>query len=434
MDSSFTLPFFMICAVLAATQLHAEEDTRPPTASKPTQSGYSGHAQFGGPSSVSRELETADENQDSLYQLDVLQRTFTPWFDWKKKIHKDYGLKFGVNALMLYQHASEEVGESYNQDTAGGIFRFQGNWTAFQSEGGGSGKIEWRLEARSDIGGDPSPQQFGDQLTAAANTGFPYGNDFDADFGVLNWTHMLRKGRVGYAVGRLAFDAYLDSFALQSPYESFLNRSFVLNTTIATTGIGALGAAIKGHVSDNIWLGAQIYDGNAANGDFDFDTFEQHEWLTAVEIGWTPEFSRRGTDRAQLTYWHKDARREAGVSAGSGWAISSSYQITEKLLPFLRIGHSDGGAGVAAESSASLGFKYAHQPNRTWGLGGGWSKPSKETHGAGLDDEFVLETSYKLQLTRNFSFTPDVQLVFNPARSPDQDSVWIVGLRGVLTL
>ena len=50
------------------------------------------------------------------------------------------------------------------------------------------------------------------------------------------------------------------------------------------------------------------------------------------------------------------------------------------------------------------------------------------------DDEYVLETSYKLQLTKNFSVTPDLQLLFNPAKTPQQDRIWMFGVRAIFTL
>lgn len=398
------------------------------------QSGYGDSEVFGGPSAVSSELDTLDENRDSLYQLDILTRGLNPWFEWKQARKRENGLKLGVNALFLYQHASEKSTDEEQKHAAGGIYRFQGSWGAFSDDSGNSGKIEWRLEARSAIGGDPSPQQFGGQYAAALNTGFPYGNDFDIDLAVINWAQIFGNGRAGFVAGRLAFDAYLDAFAFQSPYRGFLNRSFIFNPTVATTGAGALGTVLKGFITDQIWLGAQIYDGNAANGKFDLDTFGEHEWLKAVEIGWTPAIERRGTDRVQFTYWEKDARRKAGIPAGSGWAISASNQWTENTLAFLRVGHSDGGAGVAAENALSLGLEYSPWTDRTWALGAGWAEPSTQSHGRGLDDEYVLETSYKLQLTKNFSVTPDLQLLFNPAKTPEQDHLWMFGLRAILTL
>lgn len=176
---------------------------------------------------------------------------------------------------------------------------------------------------------------------------------------VLNWTQQFNDKTAGFAVGKLAFDAYLDAYAFQTPMRGFLNRSFVVNPTMATTGIGALGAVVKGMVSENIWLGGQIYDANAVNGHFDFDTVEEGEWIKAVEFGWTPSFKRQKFDRIQFSYWQQDEREEAGVPEGEGWVMSASYQLNDPLLSFLRIGHSDGGANVGAENAASLGFEYA---------------------------------------------------------------------------
>lgn len=389
---------------------------------------------LGGASGVQAELEDLYKYRDELLEPDWEKKLLSPWFDWKQDFADRTGIKMGVNLLMTYQDASEAPSPGDDSDAAGGIYRFQGSWTAFQGDNGSVGKLDWRLEARGDIGTDLAPQELGGQYMAALNPGFPYGNNFDTDFSVLSWTQAFNKGRWGYAAGRMAFDVHLDSFAFQSPYRGFLNRAFILNPSIGTTGLGALGAAVKGHVSDQLWIGAQIYDGNAANGEFDFDTVQEGEWLKAVELGWTPGFARRATDRIQLTYWEKDERKKAGVSAGSGWAMSSSYQLTPDVLGFFRAGQSDGGAGVAAESSANLGFELTPWAQRAWSLGVGWSEPSEETHGTGLKDEWVIETSYKMQLTRALSITPDIQWLKNPARLPTKDQLWIFGIRAIITL
>lgn len=104
------------------------------------------------------------------------------------------------------------------------------------------------------------------------------------------------------------------------------------------------------------------------------------------------------------------------------------------MLPFIRAGHSNGGAGVAAENAVSAGLTFQHKKESTWVVGLGWAEPSEQTHGAELDDEWVVETSYKLQLTPNFTLTPDLQLLINPARDQDHNQLWIAGLRAVFTI
>ena len=423
--SLLALILFTALSVLS-TAVHAAE--RP--ADTTHQSGYGDDETVGGPDGVNLQLLQIDEERESLLDLDALEEASNRWSDWKRRLNEEYNLKMGLIALTLYQRASDkpDAGDE-TRDAGGGIFRFLGNWTPFRDDRGNLGRLEWRLESRTDIGGDPSPQQLGAQFAAALNTGFPYGNDFDPDLAILNWNQVLADGRMYISAGRLAFDVYLDTFAFQSVLAGFLNTAVVYNPAVGNTGAGALGAVSKGFITDNIWLGAQIYDANAVSGEFDFDTFEEYEWLKAVEVGWTPAFDRRLTARIQLTYWEKDARSRAGISSGEGWAVTASYPVTENLLPFFRFGHSDGGAAVSAENAFTTGFEYSPWPSGAWNLAAGWAEPSRETHGRGLDDEWMIETSYKLYLTENFFVTPDLQLLINPAKSPNRDEVWIMGLR-----
>ncbi len=407
------------------------ESTRPASNSG-YQSGYDAIPEFGGPSGVSQQIKDNDEERPATYRFDTLQRWLAPYFGWKQQMQERHGFSLGINAWLLYQNASETA--SGDDDGAGGIYRIQGSWSLFGRGTGHAGRLEWRIENRSEIGGGLSPSQLGGQIAAALNSGFGYSDNFDTDISVFNWTQNFAENRAGLAIGRLAFDAYLDAFPFQTFSRGFLNRAFLVNPTLGTTGIGALGIVGKGFVSDQFWIGGHIYDGNAASGDFDWDTFEQHEWLSAVEIGWTPSIGRYKTDRVQFTYWSKDRRVEANVPKGSGWALSASYQVNDDFLPFFRMGHSDGGAGVAAENAASLGFEYNPRMDQAWTLGVGWAEPSRKTFGKGLDDEWAFETSYKFQMSKNFSFTPDLQLVLNPARVPEKSSVWILGLRGILMM
>jgi porin len=399
-----------------------------------SQSGYENLHDFGGPESVTRQLKRADEEREAIYKFDGLQRSLAPYFNWKRHIKDEHGVALGFQIYALYQNASTSLA-GRDDDAAGNIFRFLGSWQVFEHDKGNVGRIEWRIESRSDMFGLQAPSSLGGATGIVALVpGFGYSDNFDLDLSVINWTQGFANGRAGFAVGRLDFAAYLDAFPFQTFSKGFLNRSFVLNPTLATTGVGALGGVVKGFVSRNIWLGGQLYDANAVSGEFDFDTVQEGEWFKALEIGYTPSFRQRKTHLAQFTYWEKDTRAKAGTSEGSGWVVSAAYDFGNGLFPFVRFGHSDGGAGVAAEDAFSLGAQIAVRSHQFWSLGAGWARPSEQTFGPGLDDETVLETSYKVQLSKNFSLTPDLQVIFNPARNPEEDSVWVAGLRIILTI
>jgi len=425
----------LVLATLQATaQTPANDDAQMDGKQSSTQSGYEDLPEFGGPESVTAELKRNDADRESIYQFDGLQRGLAPYFGWKRRVNDDNGLALGFQFYALYQQASSSLA-GRDDDALGNIFRFQGSWTVFKHDNGNLGRIEYRVESRSNMGGFQAPGSLGSATgIATLAPGFAYSDNFDLDLAIINWTQGFAKGRAGYAVGRLGFDVYLDAFPFQTFSRGYLNRSFILNPTVATTGIGAIGGVVKGFVTDTIWLGAQAHDANAASGDFDFDTVQEGEWLKAVEIGYTPSFGQRKSHLVQFTYWEKDARARAGTTKGSGWAVSSAWRLNDRLFPFVRFGHSDGGAGVAAESAFSAGVEITHRFDQIWTVGAGWAKPSRDTFGPGLDNETVLETSYKFQLSKNFSLTPDVQVVFNPANDPSESSVWVVGFRVILTM
>ena len=397
-----------------------------------TQSGYQEAAGFGGPESVTEQLALNDLKRESRYQLDGLDRAFAPYFDWKRQLNDEFGVSFGFQYYLLPQLATSSFDD---KGALGSIFRFQGNWTLFGRDGINPGRIEWRVENRTNVFGRQSPSDLGGAIGAAAlNTGFGYSSNFETDLAVLNWTQGFRNSTTGLAAGRLAFDVYLDAMPFQTFSRGFMNRAFLVNPTIGTTGIGAIGTVAKGMINDQFWIGGQIHDGNAASGRFDWDTVREGEWLSAIEVGWTPNFADRKNKMVQFTYWHKDERAAAGVPRGSGWAVSAVWRNNLTYFPFIRFGHSDGGAGVSAEDALSVGLEITRRMDETWTVGAGWAKPSEQTHGTGLRDEWVIESSYKFQLAKNFSLTPDLQILFNPANNPGKSSVWVAGVRAILVL
>jgi hypothetical protein len=126
---------------------------------------------------------------------------------------------------------------------------------------------------------------------------------------------------------------------------------------------------------------------------------------------------------------HETAPASGDKGSGPSHTIAGTAGISPAATA-LRVGHSDGGAGVAAERAASLGFELTPRKDQAWSLGAGWARSSASE----LRDEYMVESSYKLQLWRNFSLLPDVQLLLDPANHPDESSVWVLGLRAILTL
>ena len=66
-------------------------------------------------------------------------------------------------------------------------------------------------------------------------------------------------------------------------------------------------------------------------------------------------------------------------------------------------------------------------------LGLNWGRPNDDIYGETKDDQYTIESYYRMQVTKRLQVTPDIQLLFNPALNPEQDLVWVLGLRARLS-
>ena len=64
---------------------------------------------------------------------------------------------------------------------------------------------------------------------------------------------------------------------------------------------------------------------------------------------------------------------------------------------------------------------------------GSTTKPYRPDH-IPFDDETVIETSYKFQISKELSLLGDAQVIFNPANNPGESSLWVFGVRAIFTL
>jgi porin len=100
---------------------------------------------------------------------------------------------------------------------------------------------------------------------------------------------------------------------------------------------------------------------------------------------------------------------------------------------FTRGGFADDG-GSLLEKSISIGGGYA--PNGIGAPGAGpqlgfgvnWGQPNDALFGPD-DDQYAFEVYYRIQVTKELAITPDVQLLLDPAQNPEEDSIWVFGLR-----
>jgi porin len=395
------------------------------------KSGYDDVPRFGGPSSVGGTLEEDDRREG--YRFKGLQETLKPYFDWKARINEKHGLAFSFDYTGLYQGASESAGSE--DDAAGGIFRLFGSWTVLNRGGSSPGSIVYKVENRHRLGSGIAPQGLGFEIGYAGLTAAPF-SDIDWALTNLYWQQKFNDGRLAFNIGVVDATDYVNVYGLVNPWTSFSNLAFLTDATIPAPNQG-LGAVVGLMATDKIYMVGGLADTNGdptKPEDFFSSFFDDSEYFKHIEVGWTPSQDRIYLDNVHLTYWHADERKTAGVPDGWGLAFSASKFIDDKWMPFLRLGYAeDGGALWERSISTGLGFYMAGRKDLA-GIGFNWSRPSETGVGPGLSDQFTMEAFYRLQLSQNFAITPDLQLLIDPALNPDEDRLWVLGLRGRLAL
>ena len=390
-----------------------------------TKSGYEDVPQFGGPSSTGAQLEENDEVREPLLRFPGIDKALKPWFDFKANLNKKHGFSFAFDYNALYQGVSESLGED---TAAGGIFRAYGSWTLLGRDTGHRGSLTWKVENRHRLGTDIAPQNLG---FAAGYNGITGTMFSDYEWGVTNlfWRQEFSQGRFVVLAGKVDPTDYLDVYGLINPLTAFQNLSFLTNPTIAAPNQG-LGLAGGGMITDNLYAVAGFSDANGDATRSGFDTFfDDNEYFKHIEFGWTSSKDRIYFDNIHITAWHQDTREKANVEDSRGLAFSATKFINDTWMPFLRAGWSEGNAPLL-EGTVSAGVGYYMSPRKDLiGFGLNWGRPSTQ----GLRDQYTAELFYRLQLAQNLAVTPDVQLLIDPALNPNEDQIWVLGLRARLT-
>ena len=382
---------------------------------------------FGGPNSVPNLIEA---------DLSMGER----WDDWKKSLQEEHGFGLGMDYTALYFQADDAQGLALPDGTqsdsaAAGNLRLYGTWDLVGRDSGNTGSLIWKFESRHNLGGSPSPAT----TWAALDLGYIglIGPPFnDTGFRVQNmfWRQRFAEGRYAMTVGTIDPTDFLDLYGLVSPWLHFSNFAFATGgAAIDLPNDGGFGFGFGGMLTDNVYILANWQDANGVPdkpwesvGNF----FNENEYFTAVEFGWTTGQGAIYTNNYHVTFWHKDRREEADKPSGKGVNFSFARFVDETWMPFLRGGWSDGGDSLL-RSSLNAGIGYRLRGNQDLlGVGLHWGEPN-ENQGAGTDSQYAAEVFYRLKAGKRGQLTADLQYVKDPAAST-QSSIWIVGLRGRL--
>ncbi|MCP4259965.1 MAG: carbohydrate porin [Planctomycetes bacterium] len=397
------------------------------------RSGYDGGqgVKFGGPDAVENQIADDAELKGAVIE----KRPVQSWFDWKKKIQGENGISLGIDYSAVYLNASEK-GLTGEDTASGGMVRFFGSWDLVGRGTKNTGAFVWKIEHRHKYT-DIVPKDLGFELGYVGLFEPPF-SDQGGRVTNLYWRQRLNEGKATLVGGFLDVTDYVDVFALGSPWTGFMNFAFTVGSaSIFTPNDATLGLAGATMISDSLYvIGGLTNAYSDPTEPFEgFDTFvSDNEYFTSLELGWTPSQERIYFDNAHITVWHVDESTAAGTPGGWGVAFSHVRYLKKRFMPFIRGGYADDGGSLLQKSvSAGLGYQPFGRRDLL-GIAFNWGEPNEDSFGSGLDDQFTTEVFYRFQLAEQLAITPDLQLLINPALNPNEDQIWVFGLRARLAL
>jgi porin len=336
-------------------------------------------------------------------------------------------LRIGFAWTALYQHASWTRNDDDNGASAD--FDFFGRWRPLQTRRT-LGYVIFQTQVRYELWQDQTPRTLGTEIGSLWGTvnGF---NTQSFNLRQLYWQQFLFNNEFSYRIGKVDLGDMFNNNRLQSDNQFFLNAAFSDNPAMAFPDNDFGGDVVwRPHRLVYVAAGASNADDDN-NSDTSNRSIRNSDWFTVAEVGLTPWFENLGAGHYRLTAWYTDAGSSSGASSASGVSLSFDQDLGPRMLAFLRYGYSDGEL-TATEQIVAGGMAFRRPFGKNDDLAGiaaAWGRPSNDR----LDDQGVVEAFYRFQLTPAIEVTPDVQFIIEPTLAPEEDYVWVFGVRVRIT-
>lgn len=384
---------------------------------------------FGGPDQVERRLEKDEEPKASFFELEFMQ----PYFDFKRNLKEKSGFDFGIDYSAAYFGANESLGE---KRASSGMVRLYGSWELLNRGKGNNGAFIYKVEHRHKYT-EVVPKFFGFEM-GYVGMEVPAFNDDGFRLTNFYWRQRFKDSKISMVVGLLDATDYVDVYALASPWTGFMNFQFSTGSqAVYIPNDAALGIGIGAYLTDNLFVIASLSDAGSDPTD-PFKSFESffsnNDYFKSIEVGYVTSKDRFYMDNVHVTLWHSDGSDVTASLPGWGISFSATHYFENSLNPFIRGGFAKDG-GTLLQKSITAGLGYQPKPGgHLLGIAIGWGEPNETTFSKGLDNQFTAEIFYRLQVSKHFVVTPDLQYLINPALNPDESSIFIWGIRGRINL
>jgi|GEM_PF-1228127 len=388
---------------------------------------------FNNPGSIVQRLEENRKPKEYLFRLPGVSAGLDSWQSFKAELAEKYGLAFGLSYTMLYLATGDSFGPE--DEAASFDLDISGTWT-FAGRGTGSpAMLGFNFFWRDTLGTELPPQKLFTQYGSLYSSAAPYGEE-DPVIGEL-YVQKRYENTFGFRLGKIFPITAYDFFPFKNFRTDFIDFNHVTNAAIPLPGNG-LGGFLQYRPDPGVFFRLGVHDANADVQKSGFDSYDG-ELFTIFEAGLDTKLLPRSPagppqGHLHLSLWHQDERDEVGVE--EAWGIGcSAVQKFGRMTPFLRYGYADQNSRGPTPVNHMINMGVViegifNQANDRVGIGYTWSEPADES----LDNQDTVDAYYRLQLTPEIQLGPVFELIFDPVRHPNEDTVFVGALRARINL
>lgn len=349
-----------------------------------------------------------------------------PYFEFKDKLREDYNLDVTLYYTWWWQAATDvNHGDNhflYGRTDAGFT------WTPFSQEDGWINDGSLTVWMRNGTWYDTDVNEsLGQNIGSSVGTDAGYSPHVSLN--LLYWQQWFLDNSFGLTIGKIHPNALITLQPVANDESTQFFADVFDGNNNPLIGPYAPGMMAQWEFEDLFHIRAAVIDmGDSVGTTVEY--IDEGYWGVTGEIAITPTIDGLGKGSYGVAPWWVNMPQAADAPGyggqGMGVVFSFNQEVYKNVIVFGEYGYGNPKTTNNEQmAKGGIGFTQPFgRENEMFGFAGAWTKPSDD---AGRE-QGTFETFYRMQLTKQIQFTPDMQFIVNPSFN-DTDFVAVFGLR-----
>jgi porin len=360
---------------------------------------------------------------DPLLKPDPFGIFLDPFEQLTDRINKSAHLKIGETYTFVSQYATTTP-DGVRHEQISGRADFTGALKVYD-HGSTAGVLSLLVRSGTNVG-ISEQYNLSDRLGSALTLNCLQGGGAQEPItvNILYWREDLLHKRLSLYLGKIHPNEYISlSMFNNDERAQFLNGSSDGNLTFASDGAYAGGAAVEYQATPHIYIHALAID-TEGSAQGNLKTLADRKYMESIEVGWFSGSPGKQFKDYRMNFWRDDTQ---SLGSGAGGGIGFEHELRSGWTPFGRLGFASN-TGTSIKQVEEIGLDQVKPFGRRGDMFGISLSHSEPTSGS-RHHESVLETFYRLRLTKSVDMGPGLEVSNHPTNAVKTYSTALLGMR-----